>query len=217
MARLGPRTSRRSCCPMPARLASLLDCEPDDVERRPARLRPRAARTHYGAVVLVKGVESHIVAPDGACWKYRGGAAGPRRFGQRRRARRDRRRTAGARRRTAHRFAVGGVAPRRSRCARLSKSVGAVGFLAREIPGRNPGVCSAADKPELAPGLGASRARRRSAGRRGARWSSPPSPNGIPAMMMTRSPPWAMPWRSAMRLAFSTISSKLETSRVWTA
>ena len=28
-------------------------------------------------------------------------------------------------------------------------------------------------------------------------------------MMITRSLPWAMPWRSAMRLALSTISSKL--------
>ena len=36
-------------------------------------------------------------------------------------------------------------------------------------------------------------------------------------MMMTRSPPLASWCRSAIRFAFSTISSKLETSRVWTA
>ena len=45
----------------------------------------------------------------------------------------------------------------------------------------------------------------------------PAVPNGTPAIRTSRSPPLASWWRSAMRLAFSTISSKLDTSRVCTA
>ena len=44
----------------------------------------------------------------------------------------------------------------------------------------------------------------------------PAVPNGTPAISTTRSPPCAIRWRKAIRLPFSTISSKLWTSREWT-
>lgn len=124
--------------PHAGELASLLDCESADVEADPLAA-GRQCADHYGAVVLVKGVESHIVAPDGACWKYRGGAAGLGVSGSG----------------DALAGIVGGLLARGAEPvttllwsvwlhgeagARLSKSVGAVGFLAREIPGEIPGL-----------------------------------------------------------------------------
>jgi hydroxyethylthiazole kinase-like uncharacterized protein yjeF len=56
-------------------LASLLDCGEDAIERDPVGCGRRAAE-RYRAVVLVKGVTSHVVTPDGDVWTYAGGAAG---------------------------------------------------------------------------------------------------------------------------------------------
>lgn len=56
-------------------LASLLDCDPGHVEDDPIGCGIRAAGL-YRSVVLVKGVTSHIVTPDGQCWTYDGGAPG---------------------------------------------------------------------------------------------------------------------------------------------
>ena len=56
-------------------LASLLDCGPDEIEREPVACGLRAAQL-YRSVVLVKGVVSHVVTPDGGCWTYEGGAPG---------------------------------------------------------------------------------------------------------------------------------------------
>lgn len=56
-------------------LASLLDCDADAVEHDPVRCGIRAAEL-YCSIVLVKGVESHVVTPDGACWRFEGGAPG---------------------------------------------------------------------------------------------------------------------------------------------
>ena len=61
--------------PHSGELASLLDCDEDEVERDPLGCGLRAADL-YGAHVLVKGVESHVVTPGGRAWKYSGGAAG---------------------------------------------------------------------------------------------------------------------------------------------
>lgn len=36
----------------------------------------RQAASRYDAIVLAKGVESHVAAPDGSAWKYSGGAPG---------------------------------------------------------------------------------------------------------------------------------------------
>lgn len=61
--------------PHAGEMASLLDCDPDEVEADPIGCGQRCAR-RYDALVLVKGVISHVAAPDGATWRFTGGAAG---------------------------------------------------------------------------------------------------------------------------------------------
>jgi hydroxyethylthiazole kinase-like uncharacterized protein yjeF len=56
-------------------MAALLGCEPEDVDANPlASGRQCAAR--YGALTLAKGAQSHVVTPDGRAWKYEGGGPG---------------------------------------------------------------------------------------------------------------------------------------------
>ena len=74
----GRETGRKSApvlLPNADELASLLDCRPDAVEQDPVGCGLRAAQL-YCSVVLVKGVQSHVVTPDGGCWVYSGGAPG---------------------------------------------------------------------------------------------------------------------------------------------
>ncbi len=56
-------------------MARLLGCtrEQVDSDRLAAG---RAAAKRYNSVVLAKGAISHVVAPDGRAWTYRGGAPG---------------------------------------------------------------------------------------------------------------------------------------------
>ena len=61
--------------PQSRELASLLDCDEEQVEREPLGCGLRAAEL-YRSVVLVKGVDSHVVTPDGEAWRYAGGAPG---------------------------------------------------------------------------------------------------------------------------------------------
>ena len=61
--------------PHAGELASLLDCDAAEVEADPLAAGRRCA-TRYRALVLVKGVESHIVTPDGAAFLYSGGGPG---------------------------------------------------------------------------------------------------------------------------------------------
>ena len=61
--------------PHAGELASLLDCEEREIERDPVGCGLRAA-DRYRSIVLVKGVISHIVSPDGETWTYKGGAPG---------------------------------------------------------------------------------------------------------------------------------------------
>jgi len=70
-----PRESLPVLLPHAGELASLLDCDSDEIEREPIRCGLRAAQ-RYRAIVLVKGVVSHIVTPDDACWTYEGGSPG---------------------------------------------------------------------------------------------------------------------------------------------
>jgi ADP-dependent NAD(P)H-hydrate dehydratase len=56
-------------------LASLLETDEEDVARDRLAAASKAAE-RYDAFVLAKGAESHVVAPDGRCWTYRGGAPG---------------------------------------------------------------------------------------------------------------------------------------------
>lgn len=61
--------------PHAGELASLLDCDEQAIERDPVSCGHRAAEL-YRAIVLVKGVVSHVVTPDGRSWTYNGGAPG---------------------------------------------------------------------------------------------------------------------------------------------
>jgi hydroxyethylthiazole kinase-like uncharacterized protein yjeF len=61
--------------PHAGEMASLLECEESEVEADPLGAGRRCA-DRYDAVTLIKGVESHVVAPDGRAFRYRGGGPG---------------------------------------------------------------------------------------------------------------------------------------------
>jgi hydroxyethylthiazole kinase-like uncharacterized protein yjeF len=61
--------------PHSGELASLLDCNEDRIERDPVGCGRRAAELNR-SLVLVKGVTSHVVTPEGHVWTYDGGAPG---------------------------------------------------------------------------------------------------------------------------------------------
>ena len=119
-------------------LASLLDCMPERVEGDPIGCGMRAAEL-YRSVVLVKGVTSHVVTPDGECWAYDGGAPGLGVSGSG----------------DVLAGIVGGLLARGAEPlnallwavwlhgeegARLAEKVGPIGFLAREIAGEIPAL-----------------------------------------------------------------------------
>lgn len=56
-------------------MARLLECEVDEVEADPLAAARRAAET-FGAVALIKGQYSYIVAPDGRAFRFTGGGVG---------------------------------------------------------------------------------------------------------------------------------------------
>ena len=70
-----PRKVPPVLLPNAEELAALLDCDEGEVGSDPVGCGVRAAR-HYRAIVLVKGVTSHVVTPDGDSWTYDGGAPG---------------------------------------------------------------------------------------------------------------------------------------------
>lgn len=124
--------------PHAGEMASLIDCDEAAVEADPLGCGRKCAAL-YGAVVLVKGVESHVVAPDGGAWKFTGGASGLGVSG------------------SGDTLAgiVGGLLARRADPLTallwsvwlhgeagqlLSEKVGQIGFLAREIPGEVPAL-----------------------------------------------------------------------------
>ena len=117
-------------------MASLLDCDPAEVEADPLAA-GRACAIRYDALVLVKGCRVTQSSPDGTSWKY--AAAAPVwacRLGRRPR---DRRRPCarGAAPLTALLWAVWlhGEAG-----SALSTKVGPLGFLARELPAEIPAL-----------------------------------------------------------------------------
>lgn len=124
--------------PHAGEMAALLGCEKSDVEADPAGCGRRCAE-RYGAITLVKGPASHIVHPDGRLWRYDGGGPGLGVSG------------------SGDTLAgiVGGLLARGAEPldallwavwlhgeagASLSRKVGPVGFLAREIPGEVPAL-----------------------------------------------------------------------------
>jgi NAD(P)H-hydrate repair Nnr-like enzyme with NAD(P)H-hydrate dehydratase domain len=116
----------------------LLDCGEEQIDADPIGSGMRAAQL-YQANVLVKGVISHVVTPEGACWTYSGGAPGLGVSG------------------SGDTLAgiVGGLASRGAdpltallwgvwlhgeAGAALAGKIGPIGFLAREIAGEIPGL-----------------------------------------------------------------------------
>jgi ADP-dependent NAD(P)H-hydrate dehydratase len=70
-----PRTPTPVLLPDADELASLLDCDPEEVAREPLRCGARAAE-RYRSIVLVKGPVSHVVAPAGGAWTHQGHSPG---------------------------------------------------------------------------------------------------------------------------------------------
>ena len=137
---LKPRPAKRPSLPIllphAGELSSLLDCSEAEVEREPIACGLRAAKL-YGALVLVKGVTSHVVTPDGLAWAYSGGAPGLGVSGSG----------------DVLAGIVGGLLARGAEPLtallwavllhgeageKLARKVGPLGFLAREIPGELP-------------------------------------------------------------------------------
>ena len=124
--------------PHAGELASLLDCDEADVEADPLGSGLEAAK-RYRANVLVKGVESHVVTPDGRAWRFTGGAPGLGVSGSG----------------DVLAGIVGGLLSRGAdplaallwsvllhgeAGESLSRNVGPIGYLAREIPGEIPAL-----------------------------------------------------------------------------
>jgi hydroxyethylthiazole kinase-like uncharacterized protein yjeF len=61
--------------PHSGEMASLLRCSEEEAEANPLACGREAAR-RYDAIVLAKGPQSHVVTPDGSAWKYEGGGPG---------------------------------------------------------------------------------------------------------------------------------------------
>ncbi|HET7708974.1 MAG TPA: NAD(P)H-hydrate dehydratase [Sphingomicrobium sp.] len=135
-----PRASPPILLPHAGELSSLLKCEERDIDRDPLGCGRRAA-DRFGALVLVKGVTSHVVTPDGRAWTYRGGAPGLGVSGSG----------------DVLAGIVGGLLARGSEPLtallwsvllhgeageRLARHVGPIGFLAREIADELPGLLS---------------------------------------------------------------------------
>ena len=71
----GQRITPPILLPHSKELASLLNSDEDEVEREPIQCGLKAAKL-YRAIVLVKGVTSHVVTPDRDVWTYHGGEPG---------------------------------------------------------------------------------------------------------------------------------------------
>jgi ADP-dependent NAD(P)H-hydrate dehydratase len=119
-------------------LASLLDCDEDEIERDPVGCGLSAAE-RYRSVVLVKGVTSHVVTPDGHAWVYSGGSPGLGVSG-----------SGDVLAGIAGGLLARGAEPLNALLwavwlhgeagAALAKKVGPIGFLARQLPDEVPGL-----------------------------------------------------------------------------
>lgn len=124
--------------PHAGELASLLDCDERAVERDPIGCGRRAAEL-YSAHVLVKGVVSHVLTPDGRVWTYRGGAPGLGVSGSGDTLAGI---VGGLLARGADSLAalLWGVLLHGEAGEALARRAGPIGFLAREIPGEIPAL-----------------------------------------------------------------------------
>ena len=126
--------------PHSGELASLLDCDEEEIERDPVGCGRRAAE-RYRAIVLVKGVTSHVVTPEAHVWTYEGGAPGLGVSGSGDVLAGI---VGGLLARGADPLAalLWGVVLHGEAGNALSRKIGKVGFLAREIPDEIPALLS---------------------------------------------------------------------------
>jgi len=119
-------------------MASLLGCDEGEVAADPLGC-GRACAERYDSVTLVKGVQSHIVAPDGRAWRYSGGGPGLGVSGSGDVLAGI---TGGLLARGADPLTtcLWGVFLHGEAGASLAKRIGPLGFLARDIPGEIPGL-----------------------------------------------------------------------------
>lgn len=139
---LAPRAIERAQMPVllphAGELADLLECEEEEVVAEPLRSGRRAAEL-YRSVVLVKGVSSFVVHPDGRSFLFDGGAPGLGVSGSGDTL-------AGivggllARGAEPLHALLWGVWLHGSAGERLAQRIGPVGFLAREIPDEIPAL-----------------------------------------------------------------------------
>ena len=61
--------------PHSGEMASLIQCDASEIEDDPLRC-GRACAARYGALTLVKGAVSHVVTPTGDAWRFSGGVPG---------------------------------------------------------------------------------------------------------------------------------------------
>jgi hydroxyethylthiazole kinase-like uncharacterized protein yjeF len=124
--------------PHAGEMANLLGASRDDVEADPLDAARRVAG-ELGVIVVMKGSETGIVAPDGTSWLYTGGGVGLATSGSGDTL-------AGiivgllARGAPPQAAALWGVYLHGEAGRLLTKSVGTLGFLAREIPAQVPGL-----------------------------------------------------------------------------
>ena len=117
--------------PHAGEMASLLGIDKGEVEREPARA-ARTAAARFGAVVALKGAESWIAEPDGRVYRYSGGTVGLATSGSGDTL-------AGiiaglaARGAPGVRAAIWGAFVHGAAGRALSRRVGRIGFLAREL------------------------------------------------------------------------------------
>jgi hydroxyethylthiazole kinase-like uncharacterized protein yjeF len=131
--------------PHAGEMARLLGCEREEVSADPLGAARRAAAT-FGAVTLIKGEYSHVVSPDDRAFRFKGGGVGLA--------------TSGSGDTLAG--IVGGLAARGAdpltavmwgvylhgeAGRRLSREVGRVGFLARELLDLVPGLMGNSPSP----------------------------------------------------------------------
>jgi ADP-dependent NAD(P)H-hydrate dehydratase len=131
-------SGRAVVTPHAGEMATLLDVSKEQVEAQPASCARRAAAT-FGAVVALKGAESWIAEPDGALYHYRGGTVGLATSGSGDTL-------AGivaglaARGAPALHAAIWGAWLHGAAGRLLTRKVGPIGFLARELLDEVPGL-----------------------------------------------------------------------------
>lgn len=74
-AEIARRTTPAVLLPHAGEMASLLNCDPEEVDADPVAAGLACAK-RYNSMTLVKGAVSHVVAPDGRVFRYGGGGPG---------------------------------------------------------------------------------------------------------------------------------------------